>query len=100
MMALLIGIMTIVESVVTVYIMVIVIDLVNGMKAEKLRASLLKFFERPLIALVVNFGVSRLLVLFTGAGMIAGAANLISSVIVTITFKYIYIMHRNKLCHI
>ena len=75
-------ILLIVDTIITVAIMNSVMNLLCGVRPEFMRIFLLKIMNHPITAFLTNLTISSILSYFTGEGMIAGMANLLSSVLV------------------
>jgi hypothetical protein len=73
--------------VITVYLMNLLMDMLAGIPWKPLREKLEGFFVHPLIVMIINFGVSSIIMIFVGKGMIGGVSNLLASVVAAIIFN-------------
>ena len=77
-------ILTVVNIIITTSIMINVLKIFEKTKPASLRIGLFKMFNNSIVAFVINLVISNMIGYFTGQGMVAGMANLLSSVLVGI----------------
>ena len=77
-------ILTTIMSIITVYLMIQMMDLVDSMKENMIKVKIVQFISSIPVTVLLNFTISSILTQFTGEGLTAGFANLGSSVLVGI----------------
>jgi len=75
-------VLLIIDTVITFYLMKTFLETLSDMSDSYFKAKLMEFTMHPVTAFVINLMISNILGYFTGAGLIAGLANLGSSVVV------------------
>ncbi|GEM_PF-4828058 len=84
--------MLIIYILTTVIMIVTTIALYETLRRSRVLSWFIMFIDKtPLLQFLFNFGVSYLIMIFTGTGMISGAANLTASILFPI-----YCTIRNK----
>jgi len=82
-------ILTIVDIIVTFYLMIMLISPFMLLPGKRTKRFVLKLFANPLTSFVSNFGVSMIIGYFTGTGMVAGAANLLASCVAAVALPFV-----------
>jgi hypothetical protein len=80
---------SIIMSIITGALMIQVIKIIVGIKWRWLRFKLYRIITFGPIAFLINFSISTGILSFTGSGMTAGAANMLSSILVAVIIPII-----------
>ena len=72
----------IIDTIITFYLMKTFLDMISNMADSYFKAKVMEFVMHPATAFGINLVISNILGYFTGAGLVAGLANLGSSVLV------------------
>ena len=82
-------ILLIIDTIITFYIMKTFLETLSGLPDTYFKARLMEMIMHPATAFATNLVISNIIGYFTGAGLIAGLANLGSSVLVGLILPFV-----------
>ena len=86
-------VLTLIDIAITGYLLDLVMKVIINVRPKKLRVGFYRLFNNGVTAFLLNLSISNMLAYFTGQGLIAGMANLGSSVLVAL-FLPMYLKQR------
>ena len=75
-------VLLLIDTIITFYIMKTFLETLSGLPDTYFKAKIMEFIMHPATAFGINLVISKIIGYFTGAGLIAGLANLGSSILV------------------